>query len=176
MPEQPNLITMQRGSKMGTIFMDEVRDSKYRVAEEVYEVAAKLITNVHDHLAEAKIVYLFRDDEWKSKGKIVLGKAYKVPEQWSYLSGYDLLVVINERAWSVLSDRQKTALIDHELCHFEKDIDESGNPKWRMVNHDVEEFTGVVRRHGLWSPDVENFFSEAQQLRLFDGSVKVVAK
>lgn len=164
------------GINMGIVFVDEDRKSKFRIAEEVQIIAAGLITDVHDHLAEARIIYLFRAGDWKSKGKVTLGQAGKVPEQWQYLTGHDLVVIINGDAWPALTDRQKVALVDHELCHFEKGIDAAGDPKWCLVSHDVEEFTGVIQRHGLWTPDVEQFVSEAQQLRLFDGSLSVVAK
>ena len=97
-----------------------------------------------------------------------------MPEQWQYLTGLDLVVTINKVAWPALSARQRVALVDHELCHFEKDVDDGGDPKWLLVGHDVEEFTGVIQRHGLWSRDVENFVSEARQLRLFEGSLSVV--
>lgn len=162
------------GIKMGIVFVDEDRKSKFRIAEEVQEIAARLINDVHDHLAEARIIYLFRAGDWKSKGKVTLGQAGKVPEQWQYLTGHDLVVIINGDAWPALSDRQKVALVDHELCHFEKTITDGGDPKWCLVSHDVEEFTGVIQRHGLWSSDVEDFVSEAQQLRLFNGSLSVV--
>lgn len=134
------------GIKVGIVFVDEDRKSKFRVAEEVQKIAAELITSVHGHLAEARIVYLFREGDWKSKGKVTLGRASRVPEQWQYLTDYDLVVTINEDAWPALSDRQKMALVDHELCHFEKGIDAAGNPKWCLVSHDVEEFTGVIKR------------------------------
>ncbi len=167
-------IKLHGGINVGTLFIDEDRDSKFTVAEEVQEIAAGLINGIHDRLAEARIIYLFRSGDWKSKGKVVLGKASKVPEQWQYLTGLDLVVTINKVAWPALSARQRVALVDHELCHFEKDVDDGGDPKWLLVGHDVEEFTGVIQRHGLWSRDVENFVSEARQLRLFEGSLSVV--
>jgi hypothetical protein len=154
------------------------RESKiYRVAEEVAELAAELILEVHGHLSEAKICYLFRTDEWTKKGgRYVYGKASKVPEQWRYLSGYDLLVVINQSVWTTLTPERRAALVDHELCHFERIDDAAGNVKsWTLVDHDVEEFIGVVRRHGLWKEDVSELVKAGQQMQIFDG-LKVVSK
>lgn len=153
------------------------RQSKvYQASEEVMTVAAELIATVHEHLVQANICYLFRTDEWTKKGRYIYGKAYKVPEQWRYLSGYDLLMVINRSVWTTLTPEQRTALVDHELCHFERIDDAAGNVKsWTLVDHDVEEFIGVVRRHGLWKVDVQELVKAGQQMQLFDG-LKVVAK
>lgn len=60
-----------------------------------------------------------------------------------------------------LSDEQRVALVDHELCHFS--INEEGEPKLR--SHTVEEFADVVKRHGLWKPDVEWFATVAKGAR-----------
>ena len=35
-----------------------------------------------------------------------------------------------------------------------------------MIPHDLEEFTGVVQRHGLWRPEVEFFIKAGQQASL----------
>lgn len=165
---------------MRTVTMDVnamTGSTKYQLAEEVREVAAKLISEVHSHLAEARICYLFRTDEWIRKERQIYGKAYKVPEQWMFLSGYDLLVVINRDAWGYLSPEKRMALVDHELSHFERIDDSAGNVKsWGLLDHDVEEFVGVVRRHGLWSEGIQDLFKAGHQLRLFDGEIKVVAK
>lgn len=144
---------------------------KYARAEEVKKIAAKLIPEHHGHLAEAKALYLFRKGTWNAKGKTVLGKAYAVPEQWAYISGIDLLIVINHEAWQALTDRQRVALVDHELSHFTREDNPSGDPVWGTTSHDIEEFSGVVQRHGLWAKDVENFFAAAKQMTLSDFTV-----
>lgn len=100
-----------------------------------------------------------------------------MPEQWSFLTGYDLLVVINRHAWGYLSPEKRIALVDHELSHFERIDDSQGNVKsWGLLDHDVEEFIGVVKRHGLWREEVQDLLKAGYQLRLFDGTVEVVAK
>lgn len=58
-----------------TMKVDSVMQSdRYQVADEVQLVAAKLISDVHSHLVEARICYLFRTDEWIRKGRLVYGK------------------------------------------------------------------------------------------------------
>lgn len=146
---------------------DQIEEpNKYIFAEDVQRVAARLISDYHGHLAEAKIAYLFKTEKWESKGKTVFGKAYKAPEQWRFMSGFELLVIINQSVWSWLDEKQKEALVDHELCHFEKGIDSKGNPKWSLVNHDVEEFAIVIARHGLWSTEAQKFYEAAKERQM----------
>lgn len=143
------------------------KSGKFSHADEVCRVAAKIIDKWHSELAEAKIVYLFKDVEtWTSKGKAVLARTYKAPEQWQFLAGCDFLVIVNKLAWYSLNQKQQEALIDHELCHILKEEDKNDYPKWSMVTHDVEEFAVIIQRHGLWMPDLEQFMVVAQQMAI----------
>lgn len=144
---------------------------KFAKAEEVKKIAAKLIPEYHSHLAEARILCLFKKGTWNSQGKTVLAKAYIVPEQWAYLTGHNLLIVVNHEVWHRLTEKQRSALIDHELSRFNREDSPSsgaslGDPVWSMVGHDIEEFSGVVQRHGLWAKDIEKFFTAAKQMTI----------
>lgn len=148
-------------------------ESKFIDAPEVAEIAHDLLEEHHGHLAEARVYYLFRLGPWASKGDVVLGKAYKVSDRDKYLHGYDFLIVINKDYWPALTEEQRVALVDHELCHCSRGEDTSdGYPKWEIRNHTVEEFVEVIRRHGLWKEDVKRFIEvgiEAnRQLTLYD--------
>ncbi len=64
---------------------------QYRIApSKVRETAQKVIYSYYPHLREANIAFLFRFGNWKSKGRVVTGKAAPVPELWRFLSGCDL--------------------------------------------------------------------------------------
>jgi hypothetical protein len=145
-------------------------EGKFSYAEDVHKVAARVIDKWHDGLAEAKIVYLFKNldsmEKWTSKGKMVMAKTYKAPEQWRFLAECDILVIVNKKAWDFMQPKQREALIDHELCHIVKDWDKDGNPKYILITHDVEEFAAVIQRHGLWTGDIKTFFTAAQQMTI----------
>lgn len=140
-------------------------------APQVARLATQIMGHHHLHLAGAPIVYVFRDPPATSHGRLVLGKARRVTGLSAFLvalaagqvddreisDDVDDTFFVMEIAlgpWSKATDEEREALVDHELSHF--DIDPE-NGALRIRGHDIEEFTGVVERHGLWSPDVRRF-------------------
>lgn len=158
--------------------------TEYSTAHAVREIAEELIPAHHSHLIEfgARIEYVWRDEAAKSKGKIVLGKARRISGLNAFLAREDrsvegegvqdfFVVEIAEDTWADLTPAQRRALVDHELSHCGVDWGEAGDLETRLVlrAHDCEEFCSVVRRHGLWKPDLAalvRFGAEAEQLEL----------
>lgn len=129
-------------------------------APEVGEIASELIPQYHAHLKGLRIDYAFRSDWWKSKGKLVYGKAMLITGHNAYLATrHDqrppdkfFFVAICGVYWLGMSESERRALVDHELCHCWAEHGELS-----ILPHDVEEFRSVIERHGLWSPDVRSF-------------------
>lgn len=130
---------------------DEER--KVESCEPARQIAFLLIPQLHEHLESAKIVYLFRED-MKDRCRVKLGTAKKASAEVAYLTDYDFILTFNWTAWRTLLPSQRVALVDHELCHCGIDMEKGG---YAMVPHDVEEFGSIVRRWGLWKPDLRNF-------------------
>jgi hypothetical protein len=139
-------------------------------APEVQELAARLISDIHTHLAEAGIKYLFRTGKWELRGKTILGKAEKVSNKWKHLTGYDFIVTINRDTWFANKPEIREAILDHELTHCARgEDDKQGNPKWYIQDHDLTDFVSIVRRHGLWTTTLQNIVKakeEYEQLSL----------
>ena len=165
-----------------TTAFDEIRASEYSEAIEAKELGAIAIERIdeHAHLQTASIGYLFRDDEIRRQGKVILAEAILVErilpadKRWNRFIKWslqrvlnapipDFLILIDRNIWEGFDAEQKLALIDHELSHagqateddgetlkFHKD----GTPVWSIRAHDLEEFCGVVARNGLWSEDI----------------------
>jgi hypothetical protein len=157
----------------------------YRPAPAVERIAKELIPKHHDHLATVDIKYLFVDPPAKSKGDIVWGKASIVSGRAAYLlavprlagtdaeqmgadgNDYSIFVIeISEAIWGHLDDRERRALVDHELSHCWAGENERGEFKLATRGHDVEEFQAVVARHGLWRTEVREFAAVTEQLSL----------
>lgn len=155
----------------------------YWRAHEVDEIVEQLLHEHHDHLNrhDIKIVSVFREPVTRAHGRIVLGKARKVGGLNAHLVGLvrkdaldgpaDFFVVeVAHQPWQHLTNRQKLALVDHELCHFDVEIPEHPDNDRKLIvrGHDLEEFTDVVKRHGLWRPEVEHFARTANNQLALD--------
>jgi hypothetical protein len=151
------------------------------VDPEPHDLLEELVGQFYPHLAEARIVLLWR---WGLKpdkdGRLVLGRCKKASDLDHALAEYDFAIMLNHGAWAALNDRQRRALVDHELMHaavsYDKngdvERDEDGRPKWRIRKHDLEEFRDIVERHGCYKGDIEDFVRAAAGNRapsLFSG-------
>lgn len=143
--------------------------AEFREAPDVEAVAQRLIAAHHPHLAKAHIGYLLRSGGWLAKGREVWGQAHKVSGKEAFLTGLDFVIVINAGVWAALNDPQRAALVDHELAHCRGGEIVRGKRQWYLCGHDVEDFADIIRRHGLWRPDLAKFHvavEEHEQLSL----------
>jgi len=124
-------------------------------ADAVEKIAKKLIPKYHSHLVTSKIAYLFKNKKKKTKGREVVATAEKISPKHYALCGYHFLITAFYPTWTGLSDKQKLAVVDHELEHcFVEDDEKTGEPKYSILPHDVEEFGVIIKRHGLYTTDL----------------------
>lgn len=140
--------------------------TSYWEAAEVEQTASRLIPLYHEMLgnSDVQIVYFFRSDIPKKGGKLIFGVTKKIMGLNAALAECDepfFCIVISHPAWEVLPQKHRDALVDHELCHCGIEVDEKGETRLVLRNHDVQEFSDIVRRHGAWSPDVQEFLRAA---------------
>jgi len=147
----------------------------YRPAPEVESIARDLIRDVEAHKAldAVRIDYVYRDQAAKSKGKIVLAKARKISGLNAFIANAEMVqrdffvIEVAEDTWDQLDAAQQKALVDHELTHCHVEFDEAGTPQLAIRGHDLEEFSCIVQRHGLWLSSTAQFGSAvAEQLAM----------
>lgn len=101
-------------------------------------------------------------------GRVLLGRAKKAGDLVQHFGAVDFVLVLQRQEWSRLNDKQRKALIDHELCHC-VEVRAKDGLRWGLRGHDLEEFTVIVERHGLWLKDLEWFVRRATpQLSLLE--------
>jgi len=135
---------------------------------EPYQVLAAVRREFHAELHKGRIALAWRKGFKPDRdGHLVLGKCVKAPDLQKELVDWDFVILLNKEVWmdQEWPIEKKRALLDHELCHAARVEDEFGAQKedekgrlvWRVRKHDIEEFQDVVKRHGCYKRDLENF-------------------
>lgn len=147
----------------------ELIDPKSVIGQPVYKLLRELVKAHHDDLVDARIALAWCTS-WKPDvdGRVTLGKCRKASDLDRELAAFDFIILLKKSFWqdqSVTVD-QRRALLDHELCHAgvrlddrtgDPVTDERGRKVYRLVKHDVEEFSAIVSRYGVWKKDLEQF-------------------
>jgi hypothetical protein len=140
---------------------------------QIVEIARRLINEHHKDLEEMDIGFLVRDVNGSRRGMPVLSNSQITPQNLRTFIDFDFIIWISEEAWSAYGEEQRIALIDHELSHCT--TDDNGAPALR--GHDIEEFSIIISRYGLWNPRLymlDPILAKAKQL-ILDG-VEVTRK
>lgn len=136
---------------------------KFMPAECPEAIAKVLIhsSKLHARLSSAKIAYLFRET-LERKAAV----ASKAGGKLAFLADVDFTVEFSHATWLKLTPEQRIALVDHELTHCDRDMETGA---WMMRRHDVEEFSEVIGRWGLWNAPLRGFgvAVESAQLEIF---------
>lgn len=150
------------------------KDTKYKQCQQAEAIGRVLVQQVHTHLANAKIGYLFKESITRG-GRARWGWASKAGGKLAYYSKLGFVIEISWVGWKELTPQQKVALVDQMLCHFGIEETEHGNRNV-LFPSDLEEFTAIVSRWGLWAPDVTKMHRVmVQQRELFDEPPKAAA-
>lgn len=141
------------------------------MGEVMYALLRQLVGAHHEDLAQAKIALAWHT-AWKPDcdGHVTLGKCRKVSDlerEVNELQPYDFVIILRKDFWDdpCVTDLQRRALLDHELCHASITLDDQGEPLqdergrtvYRIRRHDLEEFAAIAERYGCWKKDLEQF-------------------
>ncbi len=136
----------------------------YQQDETIESMAKRLIAAHHPHLKGAAIAYLMKlaDPEAKTPAgrmgkRPKIASARGVPAAYRALTGFDFLIVADQKWWDRLDLAQHEAIIDHELMHCRRDED-----GWYVADHDVEDFRAILERHGFYRAGLEEFCNAVQ--------------
>lgn len=146
--------------------------NKYTAAGlDVARRVKRLMKRFHPGLVKARVrvdcVFVTTDGEdgapVKVNGYPALAAASAIPQKFRPATKADVRITIDKEAFDELTDRQKDALLDHELQHFEAvmqddtvALDGNDRPRIRLRKHDVQLgfFSVIAQRHGEHSQEV----------------------
>lgn len=143
------------------------------VGQPMYVLLADLVEAHHRELQKVGTrIALAWNVSWGPDvdGRVTLGKCRKVSDlerEIADLQAYDFVIVLLQSFWNDLrvTELQRRALLDHELCHAavlldkhgDPVIDECGRTAFRTRKHDLEEFACIADRYGCWKGDLVAF-------------------
>lgn len=148
---------------------------------EPYGILDRVVAEWHEPLHKASIALAWMLDVKPDRDDhLVLGKCKKASDLDREFREFDIVILLNAKAWRELNEKQRTALIDHELCHATPSLDKNGEVIlderdricYRTRKHDIEEFHAVVKRHGMYLSDLAEFMKSLQDAPLFTEETK----
>lgn len=99
-----------------------------------------------------RIGYCESDYDKISNGKIVYAECVKVKALYQAYIPYDFIIVFYTPNSDLMTDKQRSILMYHELLH----VDMDANGKLKLRPHDVEDFLPILKEHGLlWDEIIE---------------------
>lgn len=132
-----------------------------------YIIMDALIAQFHPDLAEA-VIAIGYNYGWKERrdSKVTLATVSLFSDFDRQLHGKDIKILLNYNYWHnpATMDDNRRALMDHQLCHprpvMDLDLDipvrnEMGMIKYYIREHDIEDFSAVVDRWGIWLVEME---------------------
>lgn len=114
-------------------------------APELLNPVRELIDEFHPHLKEAKVATIYRVGKWFVRGKKEKGKALIVPAIWQCLTGLDLLLVVNKKAYLRQKHEAQLAMLDEFLCRFA----DTDSTRYETCEPDIQEFSDIVNRRNM---------------------------
>lgn len=147
----------------------ELIDRQSVIGQPIYKLLRELVKAHHEEIIDARIAVAWCTS-WRPDvdGRVILGKCVKASDLHRELAPFDFVILLRKSFWQDLhvSPEQRTALLDHELCHatvrlddrtLDPVLDERGRKVYRVRKHDIEEFRDVVARYGCYKSDLEQF-------------------
>lgn len=152
----------------------------YWQAQEVSDLALQVITDHPDsldHLTDAKIVYLFSREPMTLRGRQAAAicfmpdaqgqnrKVYAWLLETVFFEPVDVMVMVDHEFWQECDQRQKTALVYHELLHIRQKESKNGSPMFsketgqpvlQLIDHDLGEFFAVAQEFGAWERGLQH--------------------
>lgn len=148
----------------------ELIDRETQTGQSVYELVERIVADHHTELIDAKIVAAWHTG-WKKDvdGRVTLGKLRKASDLDRELADADFILLLNREFFlnPGVADKQRAALVDHELCHGSVRMNKTGEEPerdardrivYRIRRHDLEEFSEIAERYGTWKADIEDFY------------------
>lgn len=111
--------------------------------DEIFESSEELFNQV---LTQTSIP---REVKFKMIANNKMKKLYdikKTSPMYEYLTGFHIIVVLNEDMFDLLTDEMRTIMIEEILAHVHYDIDKD---KLNIIQPDINTFSGILQKYDV---------------------------
>ena len=132
-------------------------------SDDLNEMASTVIREQSLELQPARISYLL---VYPNISKTCVSKPIKTGRELRHYSNVEYLIEISGEVWDALDEKLRYALVHHQLKHIMPVMDDkTGDWKFEIRKHDVEDFRSVTKQHGTdWSSNVKTIVSSLYDL------------
>ena len=146
------------------------------------DASSPIVNPEHAHLDKARILWLWASYTATAKGGAIGEAQLNLAQSAAYSQGRstamlrdwnggihpDFIITLSAPWFAEADEVSKCAVIDHELFHCAQKRNKDGErafdrlsdrPQWAIRHHDLEEFVGIARRYGAWSPQLQQMKS-----------------
>lgn len=150
--------------KQENLIMNEitVKKKRYVVSEELEDIANEVIKLKNmDYPANIKYLLVY-----PYINKTTAGRCIKTSNETKLLGNCDYIIEMSGDLWDKLDDDRRKILMWHELLHIHIiQNDKTGEWDLKLRKHDLEEFTTIVKLHGVdWLDEIKTLFLSVYDL------------
>ena len=140
--------------------MSEYKKSGTELTDLVEHILEEHGNVLDKNIGKANIAYMYS----MSATSRTAGRIQRPDGAWRLLTDYDYVMIVHKATWNEFDTEKRKALIFHELMHIISD-DDDRTIKWKLREHDVEEFIPVVKEYGLWTDNLKAFGNSIERYK-----------
>lgn len=117
----------------------------YELSDELSELVQKILQKYENKFWYVQFSDILCVEEYNKRPKHI-AKVRLLEPPLNMLSDKQVIIEIARQHWDELTENQRLVVTYHELMHLEFDFE---NNKYKLRNHDVEDFHTILNTFGL---------------------------
>jgi hypothetical protein len=141
-----------------------VKDKEYVEDNGLLDLANNVINKERlTHLIGVSIKFLFVVPEIS---RTVHARVIRGTAELRHFGQFDYLVEFSHKIWQSINDETRYLLMYHELLHPIVSQDKKGNTNYKMINHDIQDFSQVINKAGgvHWFNEFKDIVSSTYEM------------
>lgn len=129
----------------------------------VHKLALDVIAEEGLDISEARLGFILI---YPIISRSIVARCRCVSGTFKFFSNYDYIIEISGDLWENVNEKLKKIILHHELLHIRIiPSNDKRKEKFRLVQHDVQDFREIIKRHGIdWYDELETVTTQRWNL------------